>query len=160
MSLFASAQRQASTVIGSRHVGAAEKIGAWTSAPSGRRTVRSVLVPPRPSTSAPKPVLVGDVAVGEHGEAGQLLFLEDDRDELAREVAVLFERDLSIGQPTVGVSEEIRFAGPRFARVVGGERGEQVDDSLNMGTGREIVRALCRFRIGCRRCRLACRARR
>jgi hypothetical protein len=37
---------------------------------------------------------------------------------------VLLERDLPIGQPTVG-GEEIRFTGPRFARVVGCQRCEQ-----------------------------------
>ena len=41
------------------------------------------------------------------------------------EVPVLVERDLPGGQPTVGVAEEIGFAGPRLARIVGGQGGEQ-----------------------------------
>ena len=38
---------------------------------------------------------------------------------------VLVERDLAVGEPTIGLAEQVGFAGPRLARVVGGQGGEQ-----------------------------------
>ena len=78
----------------------------------------------------------------------------------AHHLGVLGGRDLAGGQAAIRVAEQVGLPGARLAWIVGGERGEHDEDSLNMGTGREVVRALCRFPIGCRRCRLACRARR
>ena len=124
MSLAPSAQRQASTVIGSRQTGAAAKVGAWTSAPSGRGTTRSVLVPPSPSTSRRSRSSWATSPSVSTARPGQLLFLEDDRDELAREVPVLVGGDLAVGEPTIGLGEEVGLPGPRLARVVGCQGGE------------------------------------
>ena len=91
--------------------------------------------PAKAPDQAPQPVLVRDVAIGDHREAGQLLFLEDDRDELAGDVPVLVGRDLPLGEPAIGLSEEVGLAGSRLARIVGCQGGEHDDDSQTRAQG-------------------------
>ena len=84
----------------------------------------------------------GHGAVAEDAEPRDLLLLQDDLDEATCRLEVLVAADLAIGQPPIDLTEHVRLTGARLTRVVGGNRGEQPNPP-DMGTGREVVLALC-----------------
>ena len=97
MSLAPSAQRQASSVIGSRQVGARSKSRGMRPGSVGQGDDPVGARPAESLDQPPQPVLVGQVAVGQHGQTGRLLFREDDPGELVDDLEMLVVRDLPGG---------------------------------------------------------------